>query len=137
MVKITVSNDNFNKIINAKSNEEIRIEHMNLSGSVRLRKECFIRKLTMAQVEAELGCAIELIGAESTISAQDANTVIPPERAYGSVCHPREINDKYESAIYDAERRIGSYIAGGGKSEDIYVKDQIKKIRIWTEEIKA
>lgn len=38
----------------------------------------------------------------------------------------------YEKAIEDCERRIGSYIASGGSSEDDYVKNQIKKIDKYT-----
>jgi len=41
----------------------------------------------------------------------------------------------YEALIYDAERRIGSYIAGGGSSEDKYVKDRVAKIKSWIEQL--
>jgi len=37
--------------------------------------------------------------------------------------------------IADAERRIGSFIASGGSSDDKYVQDQIKKITAWTEQL--
>ena len=37
--------------------------------------------------------------------------------------------------IKDAEWRIGSYISGGGHSDDLYVQDQLKKIFDWTDEI--
>jgi hypothetical protein len=38
----------------------------------------------------------------------------------------------YDAAIKDAERRIGSYIASGGTSEDRYVVSQVAKIHLWT-----
>lgn len=39
--------------------------------------------------------------------------------------------NKFEKLIRDAEWRIGSYIAQGGNQEDIYVKEQIARIRRW------
>lgn len=39
----------------------------------------------------------------------------------------------YEKAIADCERRIGSYVAGGGSAESDYVKTQIKKIDKYTD----
>lgn len=41
----------------------------------------------------------------------------------------------YVALIADAEHRIGSYIAGGGRSEDKYVKDQVAKIRQWISQL--
>lgn len=41
----------------------------------------------------------------------------------------------YEDLIFDAEHRIGSFIASGGSSEDQYVKDQVQKIRSWTKSL--
>jgi len=41
----------------------------------------------------------------------------------------------YVALIEDAERRIGSYIASGGSSEDQYVKDQVAKIKSWIEQL--
>lgn len=61
MVKITVSNDNFMKVVNAEPGEEIRIEHMNLGGSVVLTKQKFVKKMTLEQIEAELGYQIEIV----------------------------------------------------------------------------
>lgn len=40
----------------------------------------------------------------------------------------------YDKAISDCERRIGSYIASGGSSEDDYVKRQIALINKYTNE---
>lgn len=61
MVTITVSNDNFMKVSNAAPGEEIRIEHMNLKGSVVLTKQRFIKQMTIEEIEAELGYQIEII----------------------------------------------------------------------------
>lgn len=38
-------------------------------------------------------------------------------------------------AVEDAERRIGSYIAGGGLDHDPYVRDQRDMILAWSEEL--
>lgn len=61
MVIITVSNDNFNKLIAAAPDEEIRIEHMNHPGSVVLIKKDFVKPMTIEQIEAALGYHIEII----------------------------------------------------------------------------
>jgi Lar family restriction alleviation protein len=53
---------------------------------------------------------------------------------YEDACFP--ITNKYDAAIADAERRIGSYIAAGHIADDKYVMEQIAKIRQWEEERK-
>ncbi len=64
MVTITVSNDNYMKVVSARDGEEIRIEHMNIKGSVSLIKQQTIKRMTVAQIEEELGYHIEIIGGE-------------------------------------------------------------------------
>lgn len=39
-----------------------------------------------------------------------------------------------QALIEDAERRLGSYIAQGGRVEDQYVQDQNARIRKWEAE---
>ena len=39
--------------------------------------------------------------------------------------------EHYMMLIIDAQGRIGSYVAGGGSSEDHYVKQQQEKISKW------
>ena len=79
MVKITVSNDNFNKLIAAKPGEEIRIEHMNHPGSVVLTKNDFVKQLTIEQIEAELGYHIEIIASKKDAS----DTIVEPVERMG------------------------------------------------------
>jgi len=43
--------------------------------------------------------------------------------------------DSLSRLIEDAERRIGSFIACGGKVEDTYVQKQIRKIELWSNKI--
>lgn len=79
MVRITVSNDNFNKLIAAKPDEEIRIEHMNHSGSVVLVKKDFVKPMTIEQIEAELGYHIEIVGSRNESCCPLEGQMIPVE----------------------------------------------------------
>lgn len=79
MVRITVSSDNFNKLVSAKPDEEIRIEHMNHSGSVILVKRDFVKPMTIEQIEAELGYHIEIVGSRSETACPCEGVMIPVE----------------------------------------------------------
>lgn len=79
MVKITVSSDNFNKLIAAKPDEEIRIEHMNHPGSIVLVKKDFVKQLTIEQIEAELGYHIEIVGSKNETCCPLEGHMIPAE----------------------------------------------------------
>jgi len=78
MVTITVSHDNFNKLIAAAPDEEIRIEHMNYSGSVVLVKKDFVKPMTIEQIEAELGYHIEIVGSQKETCPCDGKIVPVP-----------------------------------------------------------
>lgn len=79
MVRITVSNDNFSKLIAAKPDEEIRIEHVNHSGSVILVKRDFVKPMTIEQIEAELGYHIEIVGSRNETCCPCDGQMIPVE----------------------------------------------------------
>lgn len=79
MVRITVSSDNFNKLIEAKPGEEIRIEHMNHAGSVVLTKNDFVRQLTIEQIEEALGYHIEIVGSKAEVHCPLEGHIVPVE----------------------------------------------------------
>lgn len=81
MVRITVSSDNFNKLIAAKPDEEIRIEHMNHPGSIVLVKKDFVKQMTIEQIEAELGYHIEIVGNKNETCCVCEGHMIPVENS--------------------------------------------------------
>ena len=64
MIEITVSNDNFLELCNAKEGEDISIGHIGTNKIVLLKKVCNTTKpkeMTLAELENILGYPIKLI----------------------------------------------------------------------------
>lgn len=62
MIKITVSGENFVKLLNAKEDETIIVEHVGSTRSISLTKNKIIKKMTISEIEEKLGYKIEIIG---------------------------------------------------------------------------
>jgi hypothetical protein len=48
---------------------------------------------------------------------------------------PYEKIDMFKDLIKEAQMRVGSFIIGGGKSDDYYITQQREKIVKWEQEI--